>query len=191
VREYYDRRAPIYDDWWTISARDRVGWREELDTAMATVAALPPARTLDVACGTGYLTQRLSGVVVALDQSRHMLSEARRRLPAVTFVQGDALALPFADGAFDRIFTSYFYCHLVEDERRAFLAEARRVASELVVLGSRHDGIAPAERWEERPLPDGTTWPVFKRVFDPGELAAELDGEVLHAGRWFVAVRAM
>lgn len=180
----------MYDDWWTTSARDRDGWREELDAAMAAVASLPPARTLDVACGTGYLTQRLSGEVVALDQSRRMLSEARRRLPAVTFVQGDALALPFAEGAFDRIFTSYFYCHLVEGERRAFLAEARRVAPELVVLGSRHDGIAPAERWEERPLPDGTTWPVFKRVFDPGELAAELDGEVLHAGRWFVAVRA-
>jgi ubiquinone/menaquinone biosynthesis C-methylase UbiE len=190
VKEYYDRRAPIYDDWWTSSALDREGWRAELDAAMAAVAALPPARTLDVACGTGYLTERLPGEVVALDQSSRMLSEARRRLPSVTFVQGDALALPFADGAFERIFTSYFYCHLVEEERRAFLAETRRVASELVVLGSRHDGVAPAERWEQRPLPDGTTWPVFKRVFDPDALAAELGGEVLHEGRWFVAVRA-
>jgi hypothetical protein len=31
---------------------------------------------------------------------------------------------------------------------------------------------------------------VFKRVFEPKELASELGGEVLHAGRWFVVVRA-
>ena len=68
-----------------------------------------------------------------------MLAEARRRLPDGEFVQGDALSLPFPDGAFERIFTSYFYCHLVEEERVRFLEEARRVAPELVVLGSRHN----------------------------------------------------
>lgn len=43
---------------------------------------------------------------------------------------------------------------------------------------------------EDRPLKDGSTWPVFKRVFDPEALAAELAGDVLHAGRWFVVVYA-
>ena len=38
---------------------------------------------------------------------------------------------------------------------------------------------------------DGSRWQVFKRYFGPDELAAELgNGEVLFAGRWFVAVRA-
>ena len=190
MREYYDLRAPEYDDWWIGAARERPGWQEELDQALAAVAALPPTRTLDVACGTGFLTQHLPGEVVGLDQSTRMLVEAHRRLPHGTFVKGDALALPFADRAFGRIFTSYFYCHLVEEERRRFLAEARRVADEVVVLGSRHDGDELPERWEQRALKDGTTWPVFKRVFDPDALADELDGEVLHAGTWFVVVRS-
>jgi len=190
MKEYYDLRAPYYDDWWIGAARDRPGWQEELAQALAAVASLPPARTLDVACGTGYVTERLEGDVVGFDQSARMLSEARRRLPEREFVQGDALSLPFPDGAFERIFTSYFYCHLVEDDRLRFLAEARRVARELVVLGSRHEeGETPA-RWEQRPLKDGSTWPVFKRVFEPDELAAELGGSVLHEGRWFVVVRA-
>jgi ubiquinone/menaquinone biosynthesis C-methylase UbiE len=189
VKEYYDLRAPYYDDWWIGAARDRTGWREELDDVLAAVNGLPPARTLDVACGTGYLTQRLSGEVVGLDQSARMLAEARRRLPGVVFVQGDALALPFPDGTFERIFASYFYCHLVEEDRVRFLADARRVASELVVLGSRHRGDEAAQRWEQRPLADGSTWPVYKRVFDPDALAAELGGDILHAGGWFVAVR--
>jgi ubiquinone/menaquinone biosynthesis C-methylase UbiE len=190
MKEYYDLRAAYYDDWWIGAARDRPGWPEELADAVATVTALPPARTLDIACGTGYLTQHLGGHVVGLDQSASMLEEARRRIPDGKFVQGDALSLPFPDGAFERIFTSYFYCHLVEDDRARFLAEARRVASELVVLGSRHTDGEQFERWEDRPLKDGSTWPVFKRVFDPEALAAELGGDVLHAGHWFVVVRA-
>jgi ubiquinone/menaquinone biosynthesis C-methylase UbiE len=190
VKEYYDLRAPYYDEWWETAARDRAGWADELDAAMAAVLALPPATTLDVACGTGYLTQRLTGDVVALDQSASMLAEARERVPQVRFVQGDALALPFEDGSFERIFTSYFYCHLVEEDRLRFVAEARRVAGELVVLGSRDSDGRPAERWEDRPLKDGSTWPVFKRVFDPDALAGELGGEVLHSGFWFVVVRA-
>jgi ubiquinone/menaquinone biosynthesis C-methylase UbiE len=190
VKEYYDLRAPEYDDWWLAAARDRPGWARELDEATAAVAGLAPGRTLDVACGTGYLTQRLPGEVVGLDQSARMLAEARRRLPGVGFVQGDALALPFPDGSFDRVFASYFYCHLLEEERARFLAEARRVAAELVVLGSRHGEGEEPERWEQRRLSDGSSWPVFKRVFDPEELAEELAGEVLHVGRWFVVVRS-
>ena len=40
-------------------------------------------------------------------------------------------------------------------------------------------------------LNDGSTWSVFKRYFRPEELADELGGgDALHAGRWFVMVRA-
>lgn len=43
---------------------------------MELVARLPPARTLDVACGTGFLTQHLKikGFVAALDQSPAMIA---------------------------------------------------------------------------------------------------------------------
>jgi hypothetical protein len=58
------------------------------------------------------------------------------------------------------------------------------------VLGSRHNEGEQPERWEDRPLKDGTTWPVYKRVFDPERLAVELGGDVLHAGHWFVVVLA-
>jgi ubiquinone/menaquinone biosynthesis C-methylase UbiE len=190
VKEYYDRRAPEYDDWWHGAEREREGWHEELVEVIAKLRELPQTRTLDVACGTGYVTQHLGGDVVGLDQSARMLAEARRRLPRTTFVQGDALAVPFPNDAFGRVFASYFYCHLEEEDARRFVAEARRVGEELVVMGSRWNGVEPKSRWEQRPLSEGTTWPVYKRVFDPDELAAELGGEVLHAGRWFVVVRA-
>jgi hypothetical protein len=106
-------------------------------------------------------------------------------------VQGDAVPLPFAEGEFDRIFTGHFYGHLLEGERERFVAEARRVARELVVVDSAlHDGVDP-EEWQERVLNDGTRHRVYKRYFRGAALAAELGGgEVLHDGQWFVAVHA-
>jgi ubiquinone/menaquinone biosynthesis C-methylase UbiE len=144
-----------------------------------------------VACGTGFLTRHLLGEVVGLDQSERMLSVAREQAPGAQFVQGDALDLPFEDGEFDRLFTSYFYCHLEEDERARFLKEARRVARELVIVASVPGADDPHERYEERVLNDGSRWTVYKRVFTGDRLVDELGGgEVLHEGRWFVVVRA-
>jgi ubiquinone/menaquinone biosynthesis C-methylase UbiE len=194
VKTYYDRRAPEYDDWWLgrglYSDRHRPGWEQEIDELAAVIASLEPVGTLDVACGTGFLTRHLRGQVVGLDASERMLEAARDQAPAATFVRGDALALPFEDAAFDRVFTSYFYCHLEEEERRRFLAEARRVAPELVVVASIRGEDDAAERWEERQLRDGSRWQVYKRVFEGEDLAEELGGELLFQGSWFLVARA-
>jgi ubiquinone/menaquinone biosynthesis C-methylase UbiE len=194
VKAYYDRRAPEYDDWWLgqglYADRERPGWEDELRLLEGVIRDLPPVRTLDVACGTGFLTRHLRGEVVGLDASERMLEVARGQAPAAHFEHGDALSLPFEDGAFDRVFTSYFYCHLEDEERERFLAEARRVAPELVVVASiRGDG-DPSERWEERRLNDGSSWNVYKRVFEGPDLADELNGELVFKGRWFIIVRA-
>jgi ubiquinone/menaquinone biosynthesis C-methylase UbiE len=194
VKAYYDRRAPEYDDFWLgaglYAHRDRPDWEGEVRALEAVVASLPPVRTLDVACGTAFLTRHLRGEVVGLDASARMLEIAREQAPVATFVRGDALALPFGDGDFDRVFSSYFYCHLEQEDRKRFLAEARRVAPELVIVASQlGEGDAP-ERWEERRLEDGSRWTVYKRVFTAEELAAELDGRVVFEGKWFLVARA-
>jgi len=190
VKAYYDARAREYDDWWLgrglYARRRRPGWDEARQELERWIGELPPARTLDVACGTGFMTRHLRGNVVGLDQSASMLEVAAEQAPEAEFVQGDALSLPFDDGAFDRLFTSYFYCHLEEDDRLRFLSESRRVASELVAVGTvLRQGEQP-ERWEERKLRDGSHWQVYKRVFVPEELAAELGGRVLHTNVFFV-----
>jgi demethylmenaquinone methyltransferase/2-methoxy-6-polyprenyl-1,4-benzoquinol methylase len=195
MRSYYDARAYEYDDWWLgeggFAARERPGWEAEVQELVALVAALEPARVLDVACGTAFLTRHLRGDVVGLDQSATMVEIAAARLPDARVVQGDAVPLPFGDGEFDRVFTSHFYGHLLEGERAAFLTEARRVGGELVVVDSalRADGVP--EDWQERALDDGTRHRVYKRWFTGDALVAELGGgEVLHDGEWFVAAVA-
>jgi ubiquinone/menaquinone biosynthesis C-methylase UbiE len=195
MKAYYERRAPEYDDWYLgigkWEDRDRPGWEAELDGLRRALEGMPPARTLDVACGTGFLTRHLPGEVVGLDQSAAMLEEARRQAPNATYVHADALELPFREGEFHRVFTAHFYGHLAIEERQQFLREARRVATELVVVDSSslHAGEI-REEWQERILNDGSRWEVYKRYFTPETLAAELGGgERLFAGHWFVAVR--
>jgi ubiquinone/menaquinone biosynthesis C-methylase UbiE len=193
MRAYYEQRAAEYDDWWlgrgVFAKRDRPGWHEDVEAMLAAVRALEPKRTLDVACGTAFVTRHLRGAVVGLDQSETMVEIAAARLPEGRAVQGDAVPLPFADRSFDRVFTGHFYGHLLEDERARFLAEARRVAPELVVLDSALRDDVEAEEWQERKLDDGSRHRVYKRFFTPDGLLDELGGgRVLHAGRWFAMV---
>jgi demethylmenaquinone methyltransferase/2-methoxy-6-polyprenyl-1,4-benzoquinol methylase len=191
---YYDARAAEYDEWYRgrgrFAGRDRPGWDGEVGRLVALVQALPAARTLDVACGSGFLTRHLRGPVAGLDRSPAMVALARSRLKDGLALVGDALDLPFRDAAFDRVFTGHFYGHLPPAEREAFLREVRRVAGELVVVDSARRPGVPPEEWQERVLNDGSRHRVFKRYLTAAQLAAEIGGEVLLEGRWFVAARA-
>lgn len=193
MREYYDRRATEYDDWYEgaglFSSRARPGWEAELLAVVEVVKHLAPGRVLDVACGTGYLTRYLGGDVFALDLSPRMVALAHRRLPEVRLVRGDALALPLREAVFDRVFTGHFYGHLQPEERAAFLSEVRATAPELVVVEAGPRGGQPREEWQSRILSDGSRHHVYKRFFSGPSLAEELGGaQVLHDGVWFVAV---
>ncbi len=101
VRTMFDRIAPVYD------AMNRV-MTAGLDRRWRRLAVRevvwPGDRVLDVCCGTGDLAieaERRGGRVVGLDFSERMLERARPKSGTIEWVQGDALALPFADGEFD------------------------------------------------------------------------------------------
>src|SRR3954447_12842635 len=189
-KAYYERRAAEYDDWWlgsgVFAQRERPGWHEEVAQLVELLAGLRPAATLDVACGTGFLTQHLPGAVTLLDQSDAMLALAGERLPEAPAVRAEVPPLPFPDGSFERVFTSHFYGHLREDARAELIAEARRVAGELVVVDSAGDD---REETQERVLNDGSRHTVYKRWFRGPTLAAEIGGDVVADGDWFVVVR--
>ena len=100
-------------------------WRRAV---LAAVAARPGERVLDLAAGTGTSSEpfaRAGATVVPTDLSLGMLAVGKRRRPALGFVAGDALSLPYADGSFDAV-TISFGLRNVEDTAAA-LAEMRRV----------------------------------------------------------------
>jgi demethylmenaquinone methyltransferase / 2-methoxy-6-polyprenyl-1,4-benzoquinol methylase len=91
------------------------------------------ARVLDLCCGTGdlcFLAERMGARSVAgLDFTLPMLAVARRRKLSSGaksgLTEGDALGLPFPDGAFDAVTISYGLRNIADPE--AALTEMRRV----------------------------------------------------------------
>jgi SAM-dependent methyltransferase len=130
----------------------------------------PTDLVLDVAAGTGHVARRLAPAVravVALDATRAMLEQGRPHAPAnVIFMEGDAAALPFLDGAFD-VVVSRFALHHFEDaagpvrEMRRVLRPGGRLALADLVAET------PAQDRLER-LRD----PSHTRLLTAGELAA-------------------
>jgi ubiquinone/menaquinone biosynthesis C-methylase UbiE len=190
MKRYYEARAAEYDATTYELVRrsgDEAGHLEALERL---VAGLSPGRMLDIACGTGWLTQLLRGEVVALDASPSMLRIARERVPTATFVHGTVPPLPFPDASFDRVLASHFYSHVEGDELRvALVREMLRVADEVVVVEQAWRPGLPAEAREARALRDGSVYRIYKRYLTASALADELQGEVLLETPLFIAVR--
>jgi demethylmenaquinone methyltransferase / 2-methoxy-6-polyprenyl-1,4-benzoquinol methylase len=124
-RGMFDRIAPVYDAMNRVmtAGLDR-RWRRRTIAAVAT----PGDRVLDACCGTGDLAvaaERTGAVVTGLDFSPAMLERARRKSSTIEWVEGDLLALPFADGTFD-VATVGFGVRNVTDLDTA-VSELRRV----------------------------------------------------------------
>jgi ubiquinone/menaquinone biosynthesis C-methylase UbiE len=136
------------------------------DELVASAGLRPGDRVLDVACGTGIVARRAArqlggrGRVVGLDINPGMLAVARAAAAAegleVEWQEGNALALPFADGSFDVVFCQQALQFF--PDRAAALREMRRVlaAGGRLVLGvfrsieHRPDLAAVAEALERR-----------------------------------------
>jgi demethylmenaquinone methyltransferase/2-methoxy-6-polyprenyl-1,4-benzoquinol methylase len=122
----FDRIAPVYDAMNRVmTAGLDLRWRR----IAATAVVRPGDRVLDAACGTGDLALAAAGAgaseVVGVDFSPRMLERARRKAPAIEWVQGDILELPFADGSFDAATVGFGVRNVADLERG--LLELRRV----------------------------------------------------------------
>ncbi|SEO49927.1 ubiquinone/menaquinone biosynthesis methyltransferase [Amycolatopsis saalfeldensis] len=126
VSAMFDEVAEGYDRTRSVLWLGQMGrWGRAVSQALEL---RPGQRVLDVAAGTGTSSRALAapGVsVVGCDFSPGMLQVARRRVPELEFVPGDAMDLPFEDDSFDAA-TISFGLRNVADHVLA-LAEMRRV----------------------------------------------------------------
>ncbi|MEZ4588287.1 MAG: geranylgeranyl reductase family protein [Gemmatimonadales bacterium] len=132
VAEHYDRMARQYADALPV-------WRAMVaGPALAAFGDLveqhvrPGAVVLDAGTGTGAAVRQLlersdPGSVTAIDLSRGMLREARKRVkdPRITWAQQDIVALPYADRSFDVVISTWVL-ESVDDPRRV-ITELLRV----------------------------------------------------------------
>jgi demethylmenaquinone methyltransferase / 2-methoxy-6-polyprenyl-1,4-benzoquinol methylase len=125
VRAMFDRIAPVYD---LMNRVMTVGLDGRWRRATAESVVRPGDLVLDACCGTGDLAlagARSGGHVTGLDFSERMLERARRKASELDWVQGDLLALPFADDSFDAATVGFGVRNV--DDIPAALRELRRV----------------------------------------------------------------
>jgi SAM-dependent methyltransferase len=176
-------------------AFESAGWSERAATygalmARATVHATETLldgiaagdRVLDVGAGLGDLAAaaaRRGAIVTGVDLAPEMVRAARRRHPELTFVEGDAEALPFADGEFDAVVAAFVVNHLPEPERA--VAEFKRVARGRVALAMWAEDIPlftlPGQASEGLPNP-APPGPPAERFAERANLLELLDGRV-------------
>lgn len=123
VEAMFDRVAPAYDRMnRVISLGLDTRWRRR---AIDKLQLPAPSRILDLACGTGDLSQDLATggyAPIGIDMSAGMLSAVRVNIP---LLRGDAEALPFTGGTFDGIVCGFALRNFVALDR--VLAECHRV----------------------------------------------------------------
>jgi SAM-dependent methyltransferase len=127
----YDGLADWYEEW--SDQRAVAGFSSEGSAAVLRLLGPGPGRCLDVGCGGGRLVAELAaagwtpvGVDVSADQLR--VAEGRVGGVAEALVQADAAALPFADGEFDAVVSTFTHTDL--DEPGAAFRECARVVRE-------------------------------------------------------------
>jgi len=120
--EGWQRVADKYDSVWSPLTRQFIPY---LLTRAQVAAGMS---VLDLACGSGYVSaaaKRLGGVPTGMDFSQKMIELAKRMLPEIRFMQGDAQTLPFDDSSFDRVLINFGLLHVSNPEQAC--AEACRV----------------------------------------------------------------
>jgi ubiquinone/menaquinone biosynthesis C-methylase UbiE len=179
VADEFGRQAETFDKWAENADHD-VAARFQAALGGAAGGAL-----LDVACGPGVVTAAVApqaASVVAFDATEPMLDKARARcakagLRNVTFRQGDAEHLPFADAQFDGVVTRLAIHHFANPGRALDeMARVLRPGGAAVIVD-----VVSSENAAESKLHNA-----IERLRDPSHVrmlpASELDAGIAAAG---------
>ncbi len=208
MQEYYDRRAREYEA--VYHRDDPIRQRElaEMETAIQKV--MRGKRVLEVACGTGYWTERAVKTaehITAIDAAPETLEIARaKKLPPdrVDFRLGDAYLLD-GTGTFDAGLAMFWFSHVpkarIEEFLRGFHAACEKGSTVFMAENMLQEGVGGdlirkpgiEDTFKRRTLEDGSVHEVLKNYYDRSELEALLSPFAtdlrVEMGRCFYRVR--
>ncbi len=174
LAEYYAKRAPHYEDIYQLAHRQS----DLLELTERLRQTIDNRNVLEVACGTGYWTERFVGHarhIVATDINTAVLDIAKAK-PAlenrVDFTIADAFNLP--EGDFDACVAGFWWSHVKRSDQSSFLTGVQKACGSgtLLVLFdncyAEGDSIPIARTdldgntYQIRTLPDGTRHEIVK-----------------------------
>jgi demethylmenaquinone methyltransferase/2-methoxy-6-polyprenyl-1,4-benzoquinol methylase len=196
---YYRARADEYDEWWQRVGRYDRGpeatarWHAEVGEVDAALAAAElGGDVLELACGTGWWTERLACTarhLTCVDASAETIEVNRTRLreadlPLPSYEMVDLFGWTPA-ATFDAVFFSFWLSHVPEDRFAAFwskVAAALRPGGRAWLIDSLPDQTSTAsdhrmpdqDGIQERRLNDGRTFRIVKLFREPADLEGRL-----------------
>jgi demethylmenaquinone methyltransferase/2-methoxy-6-polyprenyl-1,4-benzoquinol methylase len=197
---YYRARAGEYDEWWQRVGRYDRGeeatshWHaevRELECALAEAGLT--GDVLELACGTGWWSERLAATarsLTCIDGSTEMLEAneerlRRAKLPIPRYESADLFQWAPCH-AFDAVFFSFWLSHVPHDRFTAFwssVARALRPNGKVFFIDSAREETATARDHQmpneagvqERRLNDGRIYRIVKLFLEPNELTTRLE----------------
>jgi 2-polyprenyl-3-methyl-5-hydroxy-6-metoxy-1,4-benzoquinol methylase len=198
-RAYYRARASEYDAWFLRQGRYDRGeahatqWFTEVARLEHALDAFKPeGDILELACGTGWWTERLAhyGVsLTAVDASPEVIALNRARLPEanITYVEADLFDWQ-PERTFDTVFFSFWLSHVPPEHFAGFWETVRRCLKpegRVFLIDSRYEQASLARdhvlngadaTTVTRRLDDGRAFDIVKVFYEPESLAAQLAG---------------
>jgi len=160
---------------------------------------------LEVACGTGFWTQKVAEVassVLGVDASREMLALARSKVSQLQNVRleiGDAFHLESSEGDFDAGLAMFWYSHIPRARLPGFLRgfHERLGRGAVVVMadnvhvpgvgGELVSSPDTEDTFKIRELPDGSKHRILKNYYSEVELRTTLGGQATNLETHFGA----
>ena len=127
----YDLFLPLYDFITKLMGIDKAR-----GLLVAQAELKPQHRILDIGCGTGSLVTQLKRqypelAIIGLDPDPKALARAKRKAAlagmSVQFDRGFSHQLGYSSESFDRVFSTFMFHHLQQDEKHRTLREIYRV----------------------------------------------------------------
>jgi demethylmenaquinone methyltransferase/2-methoxy-6-polyprenyl-1,4-benzoquinol methylase len=195
---YYRARAAEYDEWWQRAGRYDKGaeataqWRSEVAEVEAALAAAElSGDVLELACGTGWWTERLARSarsLTCIDASPETIAINRARLRAAglaapTYAVEDLFNWE-PDTEYDAVFFSFWLSHVPRSAFTAFwskVGRSLRPGGQVFLIDSAPDPTSSTHRtseshgMQERRLNDGSTFRIIKLFYEPAELMGALN----------------
>ncbi|TMV53073.1 class I SAM-dependent methyltransferase [Paenibacillus mesophilus] len=188
MQQYYSRRASEYER--IYHRDDPVRSKELADLEREMTNALQGRRVLEVACGTGYWTERAAKSadhVTACDLTPETLDiAASKSLPSakVRFLQADAYALERVPGTYDAGLANFWLSHVPKARIGEFVTglHARLDSGAVVYMADNCyvEGVGgellhkdgEEDTYKLRTLADGSRHEVLKNYYNSDELTA-------------------
>lgn len=185
IKEYYGRRAKEYERIYL--REDPVRQTELAEIAQQMEVLFFRRDVLEVACGTGYWTERIAKnakTITAVDLSEEALRVARQKniKGDVRFIQGDAYYLEEIQGNFNAGCANFWFSHIPKARINEFLKQFHeRIGKGSVVFLADNtyvEGVGGKlitkenddNTYKVRALSDGTTYEIIKNYYSESEL---------------------